>query len=88
MVVLAAKNTSPCAIWRSLMVRLFNDKPRDYTEPSRSAESIYAFLDRSSLPEYERMRYMLQRWVDRFPSGHQRKVVGPHAPQGFRIKRK
>ena len=64
------------------MVRLFNDKPRDYTEPSRSAESIYAFLDRSSLPEYERMRYMLQHWVDRFPSEHQRKIVGPMRHKG------
>ena len=64
------------------MVRLFDDKPRDYTEPSRSAESVYAFLDRSSLPEYERVRSMLQRWVDRFPSEHQRKLVGPMRHKG------
>ena len=62
--------------------RLFDDKPRDYTEPSRSAESVYAFLDRSSLPEYERVRSMLQRWVDRFPSEHQRKLVGPMRHKG------
>ena len=29
------------------MVRLFDDKPRDYSEPSLSAESVYAFLDRT-----------------------------------------
>ncbi len=64
------------------MVRLFDDKPRDYTEPSLSAESIYAFLDRSSLPEYERVRCMLQRWVDRYPSEHHRQIVNSMRVKG------
>ena len=64
------------------MLQLFDDKPRDYAEPSLRAESIYAFLDRSSLPEYERVRCMLQRWVDRFPPGHQPQILGEMRHKG------
>ena len=58
------------------MLRLFDDKSRNWTRPSLQAESIYSFLDRSSLPEYGRLRCMLQRWVDRFPSEHQPHILG------------
>ena len=64
------------------MHRLFDDKLRDCTEPSLRAESIYAFLDRSSLPEYERVRCMLQRWVDRFPPEHQPEILGQMCHKG------
>ena len=57
------------------MSRLFDDKPRNYTEPSRRAETTYSFLDRSSLPEFERIRCMLERWVGRLPKEHQQKAV-------------
>ena len=56
-------------------IKLFDDKPRDFTKPSRRAESTYAFLDRSSLPEFERVRCMLERWVERLPKEHQQKTV-------------
>ena len=64
------------------MSRLFDDKPRNYTKPSRRAETTYSFLDRSSLPEYERVRCMLQRWVDRFPLEHQPKILGEMRHKG------
>ena len=56
-------------------LKLFEDKPRDYTKPSRRAETTYSFLDRSSLPEFERVRCMLERWVERLPKKHQQKTV-------------
>ena len=55
--------------------KLFEDKPRDYTRPARRAETTYSFLDRSSLPEFERIRCMLERWVERLPKEHQQKAV-------------
>ena len=72
------------------MLQLFDGKPRDYAEPSLRAESIYAFLDRSSLPEYERVRCMLQRWVDRFPPKHQPEILGQmrHEGSGSRARDK
>ena len=69
-------------VWRNPMVRLFDNKSRHHTGPSRSAESTYAFLDRSSLPEYEQVRNMLQRWIDRFPPEHERKIVGQMRHKG------
>ena len=54
---------------------LFEDKPRDYTQPSRRAETTYSFLDRSSLPEFQRVRRMLERWVERLPKKHRRRTV-------------
>ena len=57
------------------MSRLFDDKPRNYTKPSLRAETTYSFLDRSSLSEFERIRCMLERWVDRLPKEHQKKTV-------------
>ena len=56
-------------------VRLFDQKARNSTEPSRRAETTYAFLDRSSLPEYGRIRCMLERWVSRLPKAQQKRVV-------------
>ena len=56
-------------------VRLFDQKARNSTEPSRRAETTYAFLDRSSLPEYGRIRCMLERWVSRVPKDQQKRVV-------------
>ena len=52
-----------------------DDKPRDYTKPSRRAEITYSFLDRSSLLEFERVRRMLERWVERLPKEHQQRTV-------------
>ncbi len=54
---------------------LFEDKPRDHTQPSRRAETTYSFLDRSSLPEFQRVRRMLERWVERLPKKHRRRTV-------------
>ena len=64
--------------------KLFEDKPRDYTEPARWSETTYSFLDRSALPEFERVRRMLQRWVERLPRDHQQKTVANlrHRPPG------
>ena len=56
-------------------LKLFEDKPRDYTKPSLRAETTYSFLDRSSLPEFERVRCMLERWVERLPRKHRQKTV-------------
>ena len=57
------------------MPRLFDDKPRSYTKPSRRAESTYSFLNRSALPEFERVREMLTRWVKRLPDEQQQSTV-------------
>ena len=70
------------------MPRLFDDKPRSHTSPSRRAETTYSFLDRSSLPEFERVRCMLERWVERLPKERQQKAVANlrHNPPGSRQK--
>ena len=60
---------------RETNTKLFDDKPREYSGLSRRAETAYSFLDRTSLPEYARIRQMLERWVDRFPPDHQSKIV-------------
>ena len=57
------------------MHQLFDAKPRNYTKPARRAESTYSFLDRTSLPEFERVRDMLTRWVARLPEAQQRTIV-------------
>ena len=42
---------------------------------SLRAETTYSFLSRSSLPEFERVQSMLERWVKRLPKTHQEKTV-------------
>ena len=56
-------------------LKLFEYKHRDYIEPSRRAETTYSFLDRSSLPEYGRVRRMLERWVERLPMEQRKRAV-------------
>ena len=70
------------------MPRLFDDKPRNHTSPSRRAETTYSFLDQSSLPEFERVRCMLERWVERLPKERQQKAVAKlrHKAPGSRQK--
>ena len=55
--------------------QLFDRKPRNSTDPSRRAETTYAFLDRSSLSEHSRVRCMLERWVDRLPMEQRQNIV-------------
>ena len=55
---------------------LFDDKIRNYAGPAFRAESKYSFYDRSALEGYERVRKMLQRWVDRMPPEKQKDIVG------------
>ena len=57
------------------MSQLFDDRRRNYIKPSRRAETTYSFLDRSSLPEFEKVRRMLERWIERLPNKHQQKTV-------------
>ena len=57
-------------------IRLFDDKPRFYAGPSPQAETTYTFLDRSSLPEFGRVRCMLERWVERLPKEPRKNAVG------------
>ena len=57
------------------MPQLFDDKPRNYTNPARRTETTYSFLDRSSKPEFERVRDMLERWVERLPEKQRRDTV-------------
>ena len=57
------------------MYRLFDDIPRNYTKPSLRAETTYSFLNRSSHPATERIRQMLQRWIDRLPETGRKKAV-------------
>ena len=66
------------------MSRLFDDKPRNYTKPARRAETTYSFLDRSSKPEFKRVRDMLERWVGRLPEKQQRDTISKmrHNPPG------
>ncbi len=65
------------------MSRLFDDKPRSYTKPALRAETAYSFLDRTSRPEFERVRDMLERWVERLPDKQQRDVVGRMRHKGL-----
>ena len=64
------------------MPHLFDDKPRNHKGPSRRAETTYSFLDRSSLPEFERIRAMLERWIGRLPKAHQRRAVANMSHRG------
>ena len=57
------------------MSQLFDDKPRSYTKSALRAETTYSFLDRSALPEFEMVRAMLQRWIERLPDEHQPRAV-------------
>ena len=72
----------------SSSIALFDDKDRDCTKPSLRAESTYSFYDRSSLAGYTHLRQMLQRWVDRLPSGKQRDIVGRMRHRGHGSLRK
>ncbi len=66
------------------MTRLFEAKSRNYTQPARRAETTYLFLDRPSKPEFERVRDMLERWLERLPEKQQRDIVARmrHNPPG------
>ena len=64
-------------------VVLFDDKDRNYTRPSYSAESRYSFYDRSGLNEFARLRRMLQRWVDRLPPEKAKDIVGRMRHKGI-----
>ena len=68
--------------------RLFDCKPRSYYGLSRRAESIYSYLNRTALPEYEKIRDMLERWVDRLPAGKRDDLVGRirHKGPGFPVE--
>ena len=57
-----------------MVTQLFDDKLRHYQGWARGAESIYAFYDRSALQECGFLRRMLQRWADRFPNEHRRRI--------------
>ena len=57
------------------MTRLFEAKRRNDTRPGRRAETTYSFLDRSSKPEFERVRDMLERWLERLPEKQQRDAI-------------
>lgn len=64
-------------------VDLFDDKERDYTQPSLRAETTYSFYDRSSLTGYEHLRQMLQRWLSRLPPAKQKDIAGRMRHSGF-----
>ena len=55
------------AVESSLMSRLFDDKSRSFLGRALRAETTFSFLDRSSMPEFQRIREMLERWVARLP---------------------
>ena len=55
---------------------LFDEYERDYGRPALRAETTYSFYNRSALDEFEKLRAMLQRWVNRMPPAKQRDLVG------------
>ena len=57
------------------MLRLFDHKHRDFVKPAQRAETTYSFLDRSSKPEFKRIRDMLERWIARLPEKQRRDAV-------------
>ncbi len=61
---------------------LFDHKDRYWTKPSGNAETSYDFYDRSALPEFERLRQMLQRWIERLPPAHQSAFVSRMRHEG------
>ena len=85
-----SKNRQPTSLYqrgdRNMNTKLFDDKSRHHRGAPLAAESTYSFYNRSSLEEYHRLRQMLQRWVDRLPPEHGRKMVtrmrhkGPGSP--------
>ena len=56
--------------------KLFDDRPRSYYGLSGRAETIYSYLNRTALPEYSKIRGMLERWVDHLPAGKRDDLVG------------
>ena len=69
------RNVDEFWVRNRLMPRLFDDKLRDYTKPAHRAESTYSFLDRTSLPEFARVRDMLERWIQRIPVERRKSIV-------------
>ena len=64
------------------MSQLFDEKPRSYTKSALRAETTYSFLDRSALPELDKVRAMLQRWIERLPDEHQPRAVANLSHRG------
>lgn len=57
------------------MPRLFDEFPRTHLGPALGAESHFHFYNRSALPAVDRLRKMLQRWVNRLPVSKQKDIV-------------
>jgi hypothetical protein len=48
-------------------MKLFDDSVRSYEGFREPRESIYQFLNRSALPEYEETRNLLEKWFQDYP---------------------
>ena len=70
------------------MPLLFDDTTRTYMKPALGGESHFHFYNRSALPTVDRLRKMLQRWVDRLPESKQKGIVNRmrHTGVGSRDK--
>ncbi len=51
-------------------MHLFDDLQRTYEGFRQPRESMYAFLNCSARPEYERTRYVLEQWFLGYPEQH------------------
>ncbi|HBV00517.1 hypothetical protein [Thalassospira lucentensis] len=54
---------------------IFEDKVRNSTEPRNHTESSYEFLDRSARAEFQRVRNLLNGWIELFPSSERDEMI-------------
>ncbi len=52
-------------------MKLFDDSERTYEGLKEPRESIYQFLNRSALPEYEETRNLLESWFQDYPAPYE-----------------
>ena len=62
---------------------LFDKKDRDPMAPGLYNETHYSLYDRSGHPDSERVRNMLERWVDRFPDTKRKDIVSRMRSKDF-----
>lgn len=58
------------------MTLLFDEIERTYTGPAEYGEGSYSFYNRSARPEVDRLRALLQRWLDTYPEEGRQELAG------------
>jgi len=54
---------------------IFDSIPRDRSDPPHQHETAFAYLNRSGRAEADRVRQLVDAWLDRYPAGHRDGLV-------------